>query len=322
METTAGALVLCLLAAIAAWVTRTQFDFNPLLLQELAPAGSPPAPAAETPAPADAQADRLAPAAAAETFNTDTLAEKINGRADLYLTSGFQSLETRRYAYPDRPELWVEMFVYDMDILRQAFAVYAIQRRADARAIEDLGDFAYATSDGLFVVHGRYYLEFIPSQESERLAGDIERLARQFVETTERRPEVIPELDLLPTQHMVPGSLMLQMANGFGYESFSNLVSAAYRFDDKELTGFALERASAADAEALAKAYADFLLANGGTEETVNSEIPGARMINVYGSYEVFFVRGRLFAGVHQAEDRDAAELLAYFLGEQLEAEP
>ncbi len=67
----------------------------------------------------------------AEIYNPENLYEKINGKAPLYTESGFEKLSTQRFASISDQSLWMELFVYDMATVRNAFSVYSVQRRAE-----------------------------------------------------------------------------------------------------------------------------------------------------------------------------------------------
>ena len=66
------------------------------------------------------------------------------------------------------------------------------------------------------------------------------------------------------------------------------------------------------------KTYSDFLTANGGSEENISTNIAGARIFNVFGTYEVILNSGPRVGGVHQAENKAAAEQLARMIRDRL----
>ncbi len=322
-ETLLGLLILSALAALAFAVYKRQFDFNPALHATVAAQTVPIAPAPKGPPDsgwAPFLTDHLTPMSPPELFGPDNLSDKIDGKADLYLTSGFVGLQCQRFARKDNREAWMEVFVYDMGNVRQAFAVYSVQRREQSKDL-DLGSFAYRTADALFLVHGKYYVEITASASPKKLAADMETFARRFTARTATDEEPIPELALLPRANRIEGSLILYLANGFGFEDFSNLFAANYWADGAELTAFFAVRHTAGEAARLAGAYAEFLLANGGEEESAFIRVPGARVVNLYGTYEVFFPHGSVLAGVHQAENKDVAERLAVALYEEMTRE-
>ncbi len=67
----------------------------------------------------------------AAVYNPENLYEKINGKAPLYTESGFEELSTQRFVSISDQGLWMELFVYDMAAIRNAFSVYSVQRRAE-----------------------------------------------------------------------------------------------------------------------------------------------------------------------------------------------
>lgn len=313
-ETLVGWLVLAALAGLGTWVYLEQFTFSPAILTAPAsqPAGT--APRELTP-PASWTLASFAPPgvmqmSGVERFGAENLSDKIDGRADLYLTAGFAGLQCQRFAEATNRAAWFEVFVYDMGRSRNAYAVYSVQRREDAQDVK-LGHFAYGTANGLFFVHGRYYAEIVASEADARLMALAENFSRRFVGMTPAEKADLPEAALFPADGLAPGSIILYPADGFGFDRFKDLFAAVYRAGESDVTAFLLAAESAAQAVELAKAYADFLLANGGAEEKAPEGMNGARMVNLFGTYEIVFSRGPVVAGVHQAEDKAAAEQVA-----------
>ena len=65
--------------------------------------------------------------------------------------------------------------------------------------------------------------------------------------------------------------------------------------------------------------YTSFLLAQGGTEVEFELEIPDARLLQIMGTFELIFSHTNMLAGVHEAEDKEAAEKLALMLKRNLQ---
>ena len=108
----------------------------------------------------------LVPLCAGERYDAATLSDKIDGKADLYLSAGFQHLECRRYALASDKRLWMERFIYNMGDHSNAYSVYSAQRRSDVQP-SNLTANAYLSANSLFLVHGPYYLEIIGSAASD-----------------------------------------------------------------------------------------------------------------------------------------------------------
>lgn len=315
-----GLLILLMLAWIGRWVFEQQFKYNAVLLTDTAavPAAAaplqPPPPTA-SPISSFLQED-FAPLSAPEKFNTDTLSDKIDGRAELYLSADVVELQCQRFAHLNNPSSWMEVSIYDMGGARNAFAVYGIQRREDSQDI-DVADFAYKTPNALFFVRGKYYIEIVASAVTEQITADMETFAKRFCDNVPGDRKSIPEADLFPTDGMVPGSMILYMKDGLGFEKFENLFIASYTIGEAEATAFLTVRKTDAEAADLVKAYAKALLTNGGVEEQTVGADEWARIFNLFGAYELVFAKGRIVAGVHEAE-KDAAEKLGSMLHKRL----
>ena len=142
------------LTGISAGILFEQYRFNPAVSvpHEYSPAvvKSESKPEELIPTPSN-----LAPLTPAEVFKAHNLSDKINGKADLYLSAGFRQLNSRRFKLNDGSESWMEIFVYDMENVLNAFAVFSSQRRDDGQSIE-LARFSYQPPNALFFVHGPY----------------------------------------------------------------------------------------------------------------------------------------------------------------------
>ena len=260
---------------------------------------------------------KLTPLSPAESFGPENLSDKINGKAELYLSAGFVVLVSQRFAIEDEPDAWMEAFIYHMGSPRGSYAVYSLQKRSEAKEL-DLGNYGYGTENGLYLVHGPYYLELVSSVAQERMAELMLSLGRNFISKTPVERNEINELALFPEKNLDRESISLLPSDGFGFEQFDSIFTAQYVVGDAELTAFLSRRKSQAEAARLVEAYASFLKAVGGTELKLNLNIPGAKLVEIMDTFELFFSRGSILAGVHGAENRQAAEELAQRLNQKL----
>jgi hypothetical protein len=252
-----------------------------------------------------------------ETFGPEALSEKIDGKAELYLSAGFVQLLTQRFARKENPQAWLELFLYDMGSMRNAFAVYSVQRREEGHRI-DFGDFAYKTEDALFLVHGQYYAEVIGPALGKGAAEILPAVGKGVVQKVKANREGLAELALFPSEHLKRESISLLAADAFGFDRFRSVFTAQYRLGGTDLTAFLSRRARPAEAAELAAAYHQFLLKNGGKEVKPGSGLTDVRIVELFGTYELVFSQGRMLAGVHGAEKREAAEQLARILKQRL----
>ena len=262
----------------------------------------------------------VAPLSAAEKFDPDTLYEKINGRADLYLASGFVSLNTQRFAMNASAGSWVEVFIYDMATPANAFSVFSMQRREDART-DTVVPSAYRTENALFMTHGRFYVEMIGTDSSENLHQAMGVLAGRFIDAHGGTARVnVPGADLFPKDGLEPDSLQLIGANAFGYEQLDQIYTAEYLIDGERLTAFVSERPNAEAASELVVDYRQTLLAFGAAAVESPWNVNDMVILQFFDTYEIIFNQGHYLAGIHEAGSLKAAEILVRRLSEHLMA--
>ncbi len=307
-------VILSVLLVIGAGILMTQSRFNAGILPKSAflPGPDQNKPSAQlspnaffTPLP-----DGIKPLTSAEVFDARTLSDKIDGKAELYLSAGFTRLVSQRFKDERSADLWMEGFVYDMGNSQNAFSVFSAQRRQDAVPL-DLTRNAYRTSNALFLTHGRYYAEIIASKASEKVPQSIELLAETFIHNTPAEKAAGDETALLPQQHLVQNSIVLIAANAFGYDGFDKIYSAEYELSGQRLTAYLYHRGSPAEAEKLASAYTAFLLTYGGQNIEKQVPIKNARIIKILDTYEIIFTHGSYLAGIREAATVQEAKMLA-----------
>lgn len=298
--------ILLLLAAVAGTILHLQRAFNPAVTAahraaELASLGGPPS-----------EADLLAldgctPAGAGETFDAGTLADKIDGRAELYLAAGFERLQARRFLGAGTSS-WFEVHFYTMANPEAAFAVFSGQRREGAESVP-LGDEAYRTENALFLVIGRHYAELIGSgrEDAEVMATAARALVAGLPEEAVAAQQDARKL--LPPGDQVAGSLELLTEDAFGFDGFDEVYVARYRNARGEGSLYVTARANAEEAGRLAQAYVGFLRENGALEADPAGDGDPA-VFEVFGRYETVLASGKVVAGVRDAPATDWARAM------------
>jgi hypothetical protein len=322
-EQSAGLIILLCLAGIAAGVYFKQFSFNPAVL---AAATVAPEAVKTSAAPASGEAPPALPPAltvmsAPENFGPDDVYNKIDGKADLYLTAGFVHMTCQRFALKATNDDWMEWFVYDMGALPQAFSVFSLQRRAEGQTV-GLTPFAYQTDNAIYFVSGRYYVEAVTAMPVPAMMTGMMAMARSFVAAHPPGPSVIPELKLFPPENLEADSQGLQMADAFGFDGFTNVFTAKYQVPtgatNVEVLAYLEIAKTAADATALRDAYRSFLLSNGGREMDADNATGLGKPVNFMDSIEVVFAESNIVAGVHAAPDAASAAKVSQKLADSL----
>jgi hypothetical protein len=201
--------------------------------------------------------------------------------------------------------------------LHQSFAVYSMQRRAEAQPLA-LTTYAYKTKNALFFCCGRYYIEAVTAPAAEEMMAAMLSVSRQFVAKNPPQEIRLAEPDLFPAEHLVADSYMFQPADAFGFDRFKNVFSARYAVNGAEMMAFLTIRPTAEEATALSAAYQQFLLANGGRKLPGTGKVPAASLAEMLGSVELVFSQGKVVGGVHAAPSAEAAEQMGALLYEKI----
>lgn len=260
----------------------------------------------------------ITPFSSPQRFTPETLYEKINGRADLYLSSGFVTLETQRFSTDQTGGNWVELFAYDMTTPENAFSVFSVQRRQSAQP-DDIVPHAYRTENALFMTHASYYLELIGTDASPQLQAAMRKLAGKFIQAHGgNEVATAPGADLFPQDGVEPDSLQLIAANAFGFELLDQVYACEYILDGIRLTAFVSPRTDARAASKLASDYRQTLLSYGATVADSPVTLDSATVMQFFDTYEIVFSRGRYLAGIHEADSLEAASTQAQRLFDHL----
>jgi len=313
-QTFLSMVILSILLVIGAGIWMTQSRFNAGVLQKdaILPASNkdkPPSKLAPNaffaPLPEGVQ-----PLTSTETFDARTLSDKIDGKAELYLSAGFTRLVSQRFKDERADDLWLEAFVYDMGNSQNAFSVFSAQRREDAATL-DLSQNAYRTPNAVFLTHGRYYVEIIASKASEKVPPPVKIMAETFIHNTPVEVSIVNETELFPKQKLVKNSIVLISSNAFGFDGFDKIYTAEYEVEDSRLTAYLSHRKTPEEAKKMASAYTQFLLAYGGQNIEEKLPIKDARLIKILDTFEIVFSHGSYLAGTREAATENQAKTLA-----------
>jgi len=257
-----------------------------------------------------------------QQYNAENLYEKINGKADLYLEAGFSKLTCQLFAYKEDDELWMELFIYDMQTPLNAFSVYSIQKRPNTNVLSWIDpSLGYKTENALYFVYGRYYIEIVGSSANEKLLEAMTQTAKAVQQDLAAGETEIPEIGLISSlsDAVAAESIGLYLESAFGFEGLKNTFTAVYKTNGQELTIFLSSFGNEKDAKTAAEKYRRFLIDNGGEViEQPLSQIPAGSVIELYGTTEIVFAEGTYVAGVHQAENQQAAIKAAAQLSKNL----
>ena len=324
-EKTAAAAAMAVLAAVVAGVMIQQARFSPAV--QVAGALARGATGAASPGRSgdilDPWPAGLSPMGGREEFPAATLSDKIDGKAELYLSAGFVKLVSQRARIGADPGSWMEIFVYDMGSPANAFSVWSSQKRPEAAEVA-LADYGYRAGNEVCLVHGRFYVELVGTDAREATSQAAAALARAFVARTpvSEHAAASAEEAILPRDGMIPGTLALVPADVFGFDRLKSVFVARYRDGAAEVALFAARRQTAEEAARQASELRAFWIDECGGSEAAGAPA-GAAVVDVGGGFEAVFSSGRFLIGVHQAGSlAEARRWVAVLRARTAEAKP
>ena len=318
-ETAAGLIILAVLILIAYSVIAIQYDYN---MEKFGIITNKPTDTSENQQQTEARfISKLMPkgfnsVSQEESYNSENLYEKIDGKAPLYTETGFKSLICQRFAGENDENLIFEAYLFEMDTARNAFAVYSVQKREDSTDIPCEG-FGYKTDNSIYFCSGNFYCEMIGFAQSPVLIKAMEEAAVNFISDNKSNAQ-IEEMELFPKENLVAGSVKFYPSDAFGYDGFKDVFSCHYEIQGQTVTVFLSRRETAEQAKQMADGYLKFVTDNGGTIKKAQNEILNDRVLDFYDTTEIVFSAGNFAGGIHEAEDQSAAENIAKLLLENL----
>ncbi|MEJ5348779.1 MAG: DUF6599 family protein [Desulfosoma sp.] len=253
----------------------------------------------------------------AEHFDAQTLADKIDGKAELYLEAGFQSLKTQRVKLKEHSDIWAEFFLFVMHSDQSAFAVFSQQRRSSAIPIPDVA-FGYRAANVVCAAAGPYYVEGVGSAEDEHLMEALTETLSALVRSIPSSDQILRTLEWFPESLRAHERAVLYLGSAFGYDGFQETFAVPTGADMDSMTVFVAKSVKDWSGREAAEAYVRYL------EEAGAKRLSGANpdeelvIVDFFGFVEVVFSHQELVAGVHEAEQKQTAERTASEFREKL----
>jgi hypothetical protein len=319
--------ILALLGLIAVGLLVAQSRFNPAVIVAMrAPElkGRPQAVAGQAQAATAAlipEVPGFAPLTPIESYGPDNLSDKIDGKAELYLSANFKEMSCRSFGLGAGGETHVDVYLYDMGTAPNAYAVFSGQRRPGSPNSSMTAN-AYTTANALFFTQGRFYGEIVADRAAETLQKSLASYATALLAKLPVQGATKNQAELLPKEGLTLDSVRLNAADTFGLEGLNNVFTGEYNLKDGKATAFMAQRDTPKQAQAEAKLYLDFLAANGYQKVQAPAPTGDLQVLVLDNSFEIVFVEGRTLAGVHDATSLPAALELAAKLRTAFKGKP
>jgi uncharacterized protein DUF6599 len=321
MEVRVGLCVLALLASIAAWISWrgshpaawvfggvTPLDVGTggtgtaapsrVDLQAKGPGG---AALARGPMPA-----HLAPQGWHEgpvaRFNADNLYEKIDGRADYFLSRGFRSLACVTLER-EGAGATVDLELYELSSAENALAALAGEKPPEVASSEASGTTWFAARNALCMARGSYYARILGSDESADVLAEL-AFVRRRLDASLRAGERASAGMLLQQALGVPADkVTYEGENAFSFGFARDVHVAA--LPDGETEAFLVQAPDDTSARALAARFVDGFAGYGEKVDRAGTTWIKDRYL---GSFARATSQGRFVVGVRSAPNIEAGE--------------
>jgi hypothetical protein len=135
-------------------------------------------------------------------FNRKTLFEHIDGQAELYFKYGYRRSLFATYHHPKRPEEQIEIDIYDMGNVLQAFGIFSRFRTEDRPG--GIGLDSYLDDRSLLFYKGRYYVMLYATEPDPSNLRELALAVSSRISDSTPRPE---EINFFPVTGLKPGSI-------------------------------------------------------------------------------------------------------------------
>ena len=210
-----------------------------------------------------------------QVYNQKNLFNRINGQAELFFKYGFQKSVFTIYQNKNNSKDQIELDLYDMGNVLQAFGIFSRFRSEDRPA--GVGLESYVEDTSLLFYKGRYFVMLYATEADPSL---LKRMAMTISSSITDSLPAPKEIDYFPKDGLKPGSIEYYPEGLLGYQFFKRGFQGVYiqknqdkvqgkaEGEDKEYHLFLVIFKDPKDAEDALKTYRDSLSKRGKVDST------------------------------------------------------
>ena len=164
-----------------------------------------------------------------QPYNKKTLFEHINGQAELYLKYGFQRSVFAIYQSKEKSESQIEVDIYDMGNVVQAFGVFSRFRNEDRPG--EFGLDSYLDDHSALFYKGRYFVLLYAAESNPDTLKQFCRLVSSKITDTSPPPK---EISYFPKNGLKSGSIQYFSEGLLGHQFLKRGFQGTYLDGEKE----------------------------------------------------------------------------------------
>ena len=187
-------------------------------------------------------------------YDRDTLSDRIDGEAELYFPYGFDRMTAARYASQKSPGAGMDIEIYRMGSLLDAFGIYANYRRNDSRA-RTVGAESNLSSSQLFFYQGRHFVHIQVTGSDDAVPDALTECGRAVASRIPGNKNRPPELSVFDRPEVVKASERYLPQSLLGYDFLNKGIMADAVVEGANLRIFLLLGETAESASAAFDRY-------------------------------------------------------------------
>ena len=164
-----------------------------------------------------------------QTYNKKTLFEHINGQAELFLKYGFQKSVFAIYQSKKSRENQIEIDIYDMGNVLQAFGVFSRFRNEDRPG--GFGLDSYLDDHSAFFYKGKFFVMVYATESNPDLMSQFSKLIALKISDPSPPPK---EISYFPRNGLKPGSIQYFSEGLLGHQFLKRGFQGSYMEGEKE----------------------------------------------------------------------------------------
>ena len=247
-----------------------------------------------------------------KNFNKKTLFNHINGQAELFLKYGYQKSAFAIYQNKKNTENQIDLDIYDMGNVLQAFGVFSRFRTEDRPG--GFGLDSYLDERSAFFYQGKFFVLIQTTEPNPDLLKQWATMISKRIPGPSSPPM---EIRYFPPDHLKAGSIQYYSESLLGHHFLKRGFQGAYLSGNKEFQLFLAIFGNSQEAVKAIGAYKDYLSSRG----KVSTGVPRAFGPNAFKGEDPY--KGKiiglqkgayLLGAVGFEREKEAEELLAEFV--------
>jgi hypothetical protein len=240
------------------------------------------------------------------SFTAANLYERINGRAELYLSYDVLSLTIATYERKSNIEDFLEISVYDMGEPTNAFGIFSMERSPGETPI-DLGRISYCSDANCYIWKGTYYIIVVASNTTKEFKRLSLEIANKVTTLLSDSGEPVWGRSAFPSDALIPDSVQYFKVDAMGLEFMQDTYTAKYRRGDTKVAVFLSQKESPEAARNTAERYMRYSEKYGQGSKRVTKNGLDLILCDMGGAFDVIIYKERLVCGVLSVPDTDEA---------------